>query len=88
MDKIINNFISGAKKNKNENKQKEDNKNNLKCDVIKKEIKCIDCKEKEENEINNHKDNNIFNSVDKEHLLQLLILPNKYGFNEKNENIN
>jgi len=88
MDKIINNFISGAKKNKNENKQKEDNKKNLKCDVIKKEIKCMDCKEKDENEINNNKDNNIFNSVDKEHLLQLLILPNKYGFNEKNKNIN
>ena len=87
MDKIINNYISGAKKNKNENKQKEDKKN-LKYDVIKKVIKCMDCKEKDENELKINKDNNIFNSVDKEHLLQLLILPNKYGFNEKNENIN
>ena len=92
MEKIINNFISGCKLNKNEEKKNE-NKNDIKnigCNMIqKKEIKCLQCQKKYKNEIifnrcvNEH---NVFNSDYKELLDQLLILPNKYGFYEKNEN--
>ena len=92
MEKIINNFISGCKLNKNEEKKNE-NKNDIKnigCNMIqKKEIKCLQCQKKDKNEIifnrcvNEH---NVFNSDYKELLDQLLILPNKYGFYEKNEN--
>ena len=57
--------------------------------IQKKEIKCLQCQKKDKNEIifnrcvNEH---NVFNSDYKELLDQLLILPNKYGFYEKNEN--
>ena len=49
MEKIINNFISGCKLNKNEEKKNE-NKNDIKnigCNMIqKKEIKCLQCQKK------------------------------------------
>ena len=90
MEKIINNFISGSKLNKNEKKKEDTKIENVNKNIInKKEIKCLDCQEKDKKEINiNNKDNNIFNSVDREQLYELLILPNKYGFNEKQEKEN
>ena len=92
MEKIINNFISGAKLNKNEKKE-EDTKiknTNISENIInKREIKCLDCQEKDkEINMNNKDNNNIFNSVNRNKLYQLLILPNKYGFNEKKEKEN
>ena len=48
--------------------------------IKKREIKCSECNP---NYINN--DNNIFNSIDREQLNQLLILPNNYSFNKLNE---
>ena len=85
LDKIINNFISGFK-NMKENKKEE--KKEIKNDYLKKDIKCLECQEKDKTKMNFNKDNNIFNSVNREQLYQLLNLPNNYGFNEMKENKN
>ena len=87
MEKIINNYISGSKLNKKEDKEKNKQKENINKNIIqKREIKCLECQEKDKKGINKkNKYNNIFNSIDKEQLYQLLILPNKYKFNEKRE---
>ena len=87
MEKIINNFISGFKKNKKENKENNVKNENINKNLLqKKEIKCLECREEIIKKMNyNSKDNNIFNSVDREQLYNLLILPNNYGFNEKKE---
>ena len=85
-EKIIESFISGAKKKVKEDKKTENNKKNM---ITKKEIKCLECQNKDKNIINNDikdDENNIFNSVNREQLYELLILPNKYGFNENKEN--
>ena len=85
MEKIINNFISGYK---NENKKEDIKIDHIKENIIKKrEIKCLECQKKDNKEIKmDNNDKNIFNSVDKEELYNLLNLPNKYGFYEKKEN--
>ena len=87
MEKIINNFISGFKKNKKENKENNVKNENINKNLLqKKEIKCLECREEIIKKMNyNSKDNNIFNSVDREQLYNVLILPNNYGFNEKKE---
>ena len=87
MEKIFNNYISGSKLNKNKKKEKDSNDEKRNKNIIqKREIKCLECQEKDKNGIKrNNKDNNIFISVDRKQLYQLLILPNKYGFNEKKE---
>ena len=85
MDKIINNFISGFK-NMKQNKKEE--KKEIKNDFLKKDIKCLECQEKDKTKMNCNKENNIFNSVNREQLYQLLNLPNNYGFNEMKENKN
>ena len=85
-EKIIESFISGAKKKVKEDKKTENNKKNM---ITKKEIKCLECQNKDKNIINNDikdDENNIFNSVNREQIYELLILPNKYGFNENKEN--
>ena len=74
MKKMFENLVN-QKKEKKVEKKKEKKK------IIKKnEIKCLECKQK--NNKTEENDNNIFNSVDRELLNQLLILPNNYGFNE------
>ena len=90
MEKMINNFISGIKLNKKENKQEDTKTDNIKENIIKsREIKCLECQKKENNEsIENNNDKNIFNSVGREELYELLSLPNKYGFYEKKESEN
>ena len=90
MEKMINNFISGIKLNKKENKQEDTKTDNIKENIIKqREIKCLECQKKENNEsIKDNNDKNIFNSVGREELYELLNLPNKYGFYEKKESEN
>lgn len=78
MKRIMENFVSGMNnKNKNEKKNKE-NKKQLKYQ--KREIKCLDCQNSQKNN-DTKNDNNIFNSIDRDQLNQLLILPNEYEFN-------
>ena len=87
-DKIINNFINGIKNMKENKKEEKKEKKEIKNDSHKKEIKCLECEEKDQTNMKCDKNNNIFNSVDREQLFQLLNLPNNYGFNELKENIN
>ena len=76
--KLSENIFSRDKYKKKEKIQK---KKPEKPKIIKKrEIKCSECNP---NYINN--DNNIFNSIDREQLNQLLVLPNNYSFNKLNE---
>ena len=84
MKRIMENFISGVnnKKQENEkkNEKKKENKVENKKNVTKREIKCLNCqKEKEEKDSHTI---NIFNSIDRKQLNQLLFLPNNFGFNE------
>ena len=85
LDKIINNFISGFK-NMKQNKKEE--KKEIKNDFLKKDIKCLECQEKDKTKMSSNNENNIFNCVNREQLYQLLNLPNNYGFNEMKENKN
>jgi len=87
MNRIMENFISGVNNKKQENEKKKENKVENKKKVSKREIKCLNCqKEKEEK---GSQTINIFNSIDRKQLNQLLLLPNNFGFNELVEkNIN
>ena len=82
-DKFINtmmeNFLSVGKNNNKDNKEKKEKIEKKKI-IKKREIKCLECNQDKEN------NNNIFNTVDREQLNELLILPNNYGFNELNQN--
>ena len=80
--KMMENLINSSEKKKNKEKKKEkkiEKKKNIKTN----EIKCLECTNKNNKKIEN--DNNIFNSVDRELLSDLLILPNNYNFNKENE---
>ena len=86
MKRIMDNFISGVK-NKKQGEEKKENKVQKKI-TQKRDIKCLKCQNNEKNKTkvrDNDKDNNIFNSVDREQLSQLLILPNNFGFNKRRE---
>ena len=87
MNRIMENFISGVNNKKQENEKRKENKVENKKKVSKREIKCLNCqKEKEEK---GSQTINIFNSIDRKQLNQLLLLPNNFGFNELVEkNIN
>ena len=80
MKKLLDNMMYSA--DKTQKKDKKEKKKEKKKDLKKNEIKCLECRQ------NNNNSNNIFNSVDRELLGQLLILPNNYGFHEKKENQN
>ena len=82
MKRIKENYISGVK-NKKKGQDNKDNKNKKPLKLQKREIKCTECQTKK----NNGKkiDNNIFNSVDRDQLNQLLVLPNEFGFNTLKE---
>ena len=88
LDKIINNFITGIKNMKENKKEEKKEKKEIKNDSKKKEINCLECKRKDKTNMKLDKDNNIFNSVNREQLYQLLNLPNNYGFNEMKERDN
>ena len=74
MENILLSRYNTTKKNERPEKKIE-KKNHEK----KREIKCSSCHP------NYNNDNNIFNSVDREQLNQLLIFPNNYSFNKSNE---
>ena len=83
MKRIIDNFISGIK-NKKLDKDKE--KKVIKKEIIKKrEIKCLECQKNNNHIKDKDIENNIFNSVNRELLAELLNLPNEYGFYSKKE---
>ena len=82
--RIIENFISGINKKKEIDKNDE-NKDQIKFKIHKREIKCMKC-QNHSNTKDNDIDNNIFNSADRDQLVQLLILPNEFGFNHS-ENV-
>ena len=81
MKKMLENLLNNSIKS-NKDKKIEKKKENKKV-IQKNEIKCLECGKSN----NNKKEdgNNIFNSVDRELLSQLLFLPNNYGFNISNE---
>ena len=82
MKKMLDNLLNTSNTTKNNEKKTEKKKEKKKV-IQKNEIKCLECR----NDTNKKKetDNNIFNSVDRELLNQLLILPNNYSFNSANE---
>ena len=82
LNKIMKTFSQYELNGKNaQSKEKEKNKKTEKkveSAITKNEIKCYECKlnENKKEQISKNEDNNIFNSVDKEQLKQLLFLPN------------
>jgi WD40 repeat protein len=78
--KISENLFSFDRKKKQKIEKNNEQKIEKKKIIKKREIKCLEC-----NPNNNHIDDNIFNSIEREQLNQLLILPNCYSFNEMNE---
>ena len=57
--------------------------------IKKREIKCLECSQNDNNPNKNkviEEGNNIFNSINRNQLNDLLNLPNYYGFNKLNEN--
>ena len=87
MKKIMDNFISGVNKKNNVVDKKKENKEQIKEIIEKREIKCLECIKNNKSNMNKYseKEKNIFNSVDKEQLTQLLILPNEFDFNSLKE---
>ena len=89
IEKLMKSFsnIELNKKEKVENNSKKDIKNEY--STQKRQIKCTECQMNEKNDTKNEnkivENNNIFNSVDKEQLKQLLILPNNFEFNVINQ---
>ena len=80
MKKMMDNIMENVDKKKE--KKKPEKKIEKKKVLKKNEIKCLECSSNK-----NQIDNNIFNSVDRDLLNQLLILPNNYGFDVENEKI-
>ena len=79
MKKMMDNLFS-FDRNKNKKVEKTEKKVEKTKIIKKREIKCSEC-----NPNNISGDNNIFNSIDREQLNQLLILPNCYSFNALSE---
>ena len=78
MKKMMDNIMESVDKKKEKKPEKKKEKKKI---LQKNEIKCLECSQ------NKNKNNyNIFNSVDRELLNQLLILPNNYGFDVEKEN--
>ena len=81
MKKMLENITNAF--NANQKKEKKPEKKERKKIIKKNEIKCLECIQKNDiNKNNTENDNNIFNSVDRDQLNQLLVLPNDYEFNE------
>ena len=83
MKKIKDNFISGHKNIKKGINKENENKNK-EILIHKREIKCLEC-QKLKNKTVKDLDNNIFNSIDRDQLNKLLILPNEFEFNSSKE---
>ena len=83
MKRIMENYISGVNNKKQSQDNKDNNKNKKKIKLQKREIKCTECQSIKNNE--KQINYNIFNSIDREQLNQLLVLPNEFGFNSLKE---
>ena len=85
LKKMMDNLLSTSEKiKKKKKKEKNDEiKTEKKKEIKKNEIKCLKCIESNGKNIEN--DNNIFNSIDRDFLNELLILPNNYDFNIKTD---
>ena len=78
MKKMMDNIMESVDKKKEKKPEKKKEKKKI---LQKNEIKCLEC-----SQTKNKNNDNIFNSVDRELLNQLLILPNNYGFDVEKEN--
>jgi len=87
MKKMMDNLISIENNSKNKEKKGKIKKKEKKKIIKKREIKCLECTQNDNNKNKvNENGNNIFNSINRNQLNDLLILPNLYGFNKLNEN--
>ena len=89
MKKMMDNLLSIENNSKNKEKKGKIKKKEKKKIIKKRDIKCLECSQNDNNS-NINKDigngNNIFNSINRNQLNNLLNLPNYYGFNKLNEN--
>ena len=89
MKKMMDNLISIENNSKNKEKKGKVKKKEKKKIIKKRDIKCLECSQNDNNSNNNkviENGNNIFNSINRNQLNDLLHLPNYYGFNKLNEN--
>jgi WD40 repeat protein len=89
MKKMMDNLLSIENNSKNKEKKGKVKKKEKKKIIKKRDIKCLECSQNDNNSNNNkviENGNNIFNSINRNQLNDLLNLPNYYGFNKLNEN--
>ena len=89
MKKMMDNLLSIENHSKNKEKKGKVKKKEKKKIIKKRDIKCLECSQNDNNSNNNkviENGNNIFNSINRNQLNDLLNLPNYYGFNKLNEN--
>ena len=89
MKKMMDNLLSIENNSKNKEKKGKVKKKEKKKIIKKRDIKCLECSQNDNNSNNNkviENGNNIFNSINRNQLNDLLYLPNYYGFNKLNEN--
>ena len=89
MKKMMDNLLSIENNSKNKEKKGKVKKKEKKKIIKKRDIKCLECSQNDNNSNNNkviENGNNIFNSINRNQLNDLLHLPNYYGFNKLNEN--
>ena len=89
MKKMMDNLLSIENNSKNKEKKGKVKKKEKKKIIKKRDIKCLECSQNDNNPNKNkviEEGNNIFNSINRNQLNDLLHLPNYYGFNELNEN--
>ena len=89
MKKMMDNLLSIENNSKNKEKKGKVKKKEKKKIIKKRDIKCLECSQNDNNPNKNkviENGNNIFNSINRNQLNDLLHLPNYYGFNKLNEN--
>ena len=89
MKKMMDNLLSIENNSKNKEKKGKVKKKEKKKIIKKRDIKCLECSQNDNNPNKNkviEEGNNIFNSINRNQLNDLLNLPNYYGFNKLNEN--
>jgi WD40 repeat protein len=89
MKKMMDNLLSIENNSKNKEKKGKVKKKEKKKIIKKRDIKCLECSQNDNNSNKNkaiEEGNNIFNSINRNQLNDLLHLPNYYGFNKLNEN--
>ena len=89
MKKMMDNLLSIENNSKNKEKKGKIKKKEKKKIIKKRDIKCLECSQNDNNSNKNkviEEGYNIFNSINRNQLNDLLNLPNYYGFNKLNEN--